>query len=281
MRNPVDRLTEGLPHGLRVAIDWIVTLGGAIGVVLLKALVVNPYRIPSSSMEPTLHCAHRRRLRGERSDRVLANRLIYHLRDPSAATSSSSRRPAAQRLCGAGGTFVKRIVGLPGEAVSERNGRLFIDGKLLTRVGDQLLGRIGVAGIGHVQAEQPGEHLGRRVVGRQVRLDDTVPQVAGELAAGHGAQLARSIATAMALRCSRFGTFAVLMAMYRTYGSSSLVRRSANRSSLKILARLLGSTGSPWVSACLSSPASWINRWSMTVVSSPNFTTIRSGCAGR
>ena len=58
MRNPIDRLTEGLPHGWRVTIDWLVTIVGAIAIVLaIKAWVVNPYRIPSSSMEPTLHCA--------------------------------------------------------------------------------------------------------------------------------------------------------------------------------------------------------------------------------
>ncbi len=34
------------------------TIVGAIAIVLaIKAWVVNPYRIPSSSMEPTLHCA--------------------------------------------------------------------------------------------------------------------------------------------------------------------------------------------------------------------------------
>ena len=65
-RNPVDRLTRGLPDPLRVTIDWIVTIVGAVAIVLLvKAFVVNPYRIPSSSMEPTLHCAQpAARLRG-------------------------------------------------------------------------------------------------------------------------------------------------------------------------------------------------------------------------
>ena len=58
MRNPIDRLTEGLPHGWRVTIDWLVTIVGAILIVLaIKEWVINPYRIPSSSMEPTLHCA--------------------------------------------------------------------------------------------------------------------------------------------------------------------------------------------------------------------------------
>ena len=46
-RNPVDRLTRGLPHGWRVTIDWVVTIAGAIAIVLaIKAWVVNPYRIP-------------------------------------------------------------------------------------------------------------------------------------------------------------------------------------------------------------------------------------------
>src|SRR5205814_4302932 len=58
MRNPVDRLTHNLPRGWRIAIDWVVTIVGAVAIVFaIKAWVINPYRIPSSSMEPTLHCA--------------------------------------------------------------------------------------------------------------------------------------------------------------------------------------------------------------------------------
>ena len=83
-RNPVDRLTRGLPHGWRVTIDWVVTIVGAIAIVLaIKAWVVNPYRIPSSSMEPTLHCARPANgCEARFSDRVLANRFIYRFRDP-------------------------------------------------------------------------------------------------------------------------------------------------------------------------------------------------------
>ena len=51
-------LTHRLPRPWRVAIDWVVTIVGAVAIVLaIKQWVVNPYRIPSSSMEPTLHCA--------------------------------------------------------------------------------------------------------------------------------------------------------------------------------------------------------------------------------
>jgi signal peptidase I len=134
MRNPVDRLTTGLPHPVRVAIDWVVTLAGAIAVVLLlKAFVVNPYRIPSSSMEPTLHCARPGDdCEAARSDRVLANRLVYHLREPRRGDVVVFQTPErAWQDCGAGGTFVKRLIGLPGETVTERNGVIFIDGRRL------------------------------------------------------------------------------------------------------------------------------------------------------
>ena len=122
-RNPVDRLTQGLPHGMRITVDWIVTIAGAIAIVLaIKAWVVNPYRIPSSSMEPTLHCARPEHgCEARFSDRVLANRFIYRFRTRSGATSSSSRRrPRRAMRCGAGGTFVKRLIGLPGERLELR-----------------------------------------------------------------------------------------------------------------------------------------------------------------
>ena len=137
-RNPVDRLTRGLPNGLRVTVDWIVTIVGAIGIVLLvKAFVINPYRIPSSSMETSLHCAAPATgCEARFSDRVLANRFLYHLRDPRRGEIIVFKTPpAAQVKCGAGGTFVKRLVGLPGETVEIRlqrgDGYVFINGKRL------------------------------------------------------------------------------------------------------------------------------------------------------
>ena len=54
MRGPLERL--GLPRRVRVALDWILTIAGAVAIVIaVKLWVVNPYRIPTSSMEPTLH----------------------------------------------------------------------------------------------------------------------------------------------------------------------------------------------------------------------------------
>ena len=132
MRGPLERL--GLSHGTRVALDWILTIAGAVAIVFaMKLWVVNPYRIPSSSMEPTLHCA---RPGGgclaHFSDRVLANRFIYRFRDPRRGEIIVFKTPPATERSGCGGgTFVKRLIGLPGDRWEERNGYVYINGKRL------------------------------------------------------------------------------------------------------------------------------------------------------
>jgi len=134
LRNPIDRLTEGLPHGWRVTIDWLVTIAGAIAIVLaIKAWVVNPYRIPSSSMEPTLHCARPDSgCEASYSDRVLACRFCYHFWSPKRGDIIVFKTPPkAKQQCGAGGTFVKRLIGLPGDVWEERQGYVYIDGRKL------------------------------------------------------------------------------------------------------------------------------------------------------
>ena len=135
MKDPLGRLFPNLPRDVRVVLDWILTIGGAVLIVLaLKAWVVNPYRIPSSSMEPTLHCARPAQgCEAHWSDRVLANRLIYRFRDPKRGEIIVFKTPPEAKLrCGAGGVFVKRLIGLPGEHVSERNGFVYINGQRLS-----------------------------------------------------------------------------------------------------------------------------------------------------
>jgi signal peptidase I len=136
VRGPIDRITEGLPSPWPTAIDWLVTIVVAVGAVLaIKAWVVNPYRIPSSSMEPTLHCAAPGAgCQARFSDRVLANRFIYHFRSPHRQEIVVFKTPPAAERCenGAGGeTFVKRIIGLPGETIRERRGTILVNGKPL------------------------------------------------------------------------------------------------------------------------------------------------------
>ena len=131
MKDPLGRLLPGLPRSVRVVLDWVLTIAGAVVIVFaLKMWVVNPYRIPSSSMEPTLHCAKPAPgCEASFSDRVLANRFIYHFRDPKRGEIIVFNTPPLARIrCGAGGTFVKRLIGLPGEVVSERDGIVYING---------------------------------------------------------------------------------------------------------------------------------------------------------
>jgi len=87
--------------------------------------------VPSSSMEPTLRCA---RPAAGCSARV-ADLVVIALVRPSRLTRGDIVLFETPRLallrCGAGGRFLKRIIGLPGETVSERGGYLFVDGKRL------------------------------------------------------------------------------------------------------------------------------------------------------
>jgi signal peptidase I len=134
LRGPIDRLFPNLSHGRRVALDWILTIAAAVLIVLaVKAWVVNPYRIPSPSMEPALHCAKPEPYcEGSSSDRVLANRFIYHFRGPKRGEIVVfDAPPAAARAC-IGGVYVKRVIGLPGDVWSERDGLTFINGRRLS-----------------------------------------------------------------------------------------------------------------------------------------------------
>jgi signal peptidase I len=136
VRNPLGRLTASLPAPLRVGVDWAVTIAVAILFILVfEAEVAKPYRIPSASMEPTLRCSRPAAgCTAHFSDRVIALRLAYRLRAPHRGEVVVFKAPdAAANACGEsdGSVFVKRIVGLPGELVSERDGYVAINGHRL------------------------------------------------------------------------------------------------------------------------------------------------------
>jgi signal peptidase I len=132
VRDPLGRMFPNLPREIRVVLDWVFTIAGAILIVLaLKAWVVNPYRIPSSSMEPTLHCARPSAgCEAHFSDRVLANRFVYRFRDPKRGEIIVFKTPGTKPVCGTtkvGEVFVKRLIGLPGEHLAERDGYIYVN----------------------------------------------------------------------------------------------------------------------------------------------------------
>lgn len=120
---------------LRLVVDWTATILGAVVIVIaIKQWVVNPYRIPSSSMEPTLHCA-RPGLGCEArfSDRVLACRICFAFGGPSRGQIVVfTAPPRAKTQCGSAGTYVKRLIGLPGDTIHEdSSGYIWINGRRL------------------------------------------------------------------------------------------------------------------------------------------------------
>jgi signal peptidase I len=119
---------------LRKVLDWVLTIAAAVVVVLIfEAEVAKPYRVPSPSMEPTLHCAKPTPYCEARfDDRVIANRLAYRFTSPKRGQIVVFNAPAkAQEECGEGGVYVKRLIGMPGDSIVEREGKLTINGKPL------------------------------------------------------------------------------------------------------------------------------------------------------
>jgi signal peptidase I len=125
-------LIRRLPDPWRKVADWVLTLALAVGFVLaFEAEVAKPFRIPSSSMEGTLLCARPGPgCTGSMSDRVLVNRLAYDFGSPKRGQIVVFNAPPGANSCqpgDAGTTFVKRLIGLPGEAVREdRQGFIWI-----------------------------------------------------------------------------------------------------------------------------------------------------------
>jgi signal peptidase I len=111
-------------------------------------------------MEPTLHCARPAPgCEARFSDRVLANRFIYHFRDPKRGEIIVFTTPGNQPVCNdgkVGETFVKRLIGLPGDTVSEKDGYVYINGRPLVEPYVQPQRRDHITNTWHVP---PGEYF--------------------------------------------------------------------------------------------------------------------------
>jgi signal peptidase I len=122
-----------LPAPLRAAAEILLTLVIAAGIAYLaQAYVVKPYRVPTGSMIPTL----------EPGDRVIADRLSLDFGDPSRGeivvfhppvcsgsnnASGACTTPNLSLRAGASPvTFIKRVIGLPGETVWGKRGHVWV-----------------------------------------------------------------------------------------------------------------------------------------------------------
>ena len=118
-------------------IEWFRSAFIALILALtIRWAIAEPYRIPSGSMEPTLH--------GDpafgKGDRVFVNKYVYGIRYPfmnkriwyghdpqrwDLVVFKTVEDDAIHK------TLVKRIVGMPGEQLKIRNGSLYANGELL------------------------------------------------------------------------------------------------------------------------------------------------------
>ncbi len=87
------------------AVDYGVTLS-------LRDVIVRPYRIPSASMSPTI----------ETGDQVLNNKLYYCRANPSRGDVIIFKYPLDEKL-----SYIKRIIGMPGDTLEIRDKKVFID----------------------------------------------------------------------------------------------------------------------------------------------------------
>jgi signal peptidase I len=102
--------------------EWATVIAGAIGIALIvRAFLLASFFIPSPSMTPTLH----------NGDRVLVNKLAYRLHDVRRGDVVVFERPPELKDAPEVKDLIKRVIGLPGETVEFRDGRILIDGHLL------------------------------------------------------------------------------------------------------------------------------------------------------
>lgn len=119
----------------RALFEIVFTVAFALGLALaIQAWAVKPYKIPTSSMEPTL----------AEGQRVLVDRLLFSphvgqivvFHPPTGADSEQCGRPhPASTACEwpeateSPETFIKRVVAGPGDVIAIRNGHVIRNGR--------------------------------------------------------------------------------------------------------------------------------------------------------
>jgi signal peptidase I len=108
------------PSGLRNALEWVVIAVGALLVAfVIKTFLLQAFYIPSLSMAPTLKV----------NDRVLVNKLSYDLHEVNRGDLIVFESPPNEGS--ETKDLIKRVIGLPGETVESRDGRMVVNGRVL------------------------------------------------------------------------------------------------------------------------------------------------------
>lgn len=129
---PAKRHTRKKPSALRSLVEWVVVIVGSLAVALLiQSFLLQPFKIPSGSMIPTLHV----------HDRIVVNKLSYKVHDVHRGDVVVFTRPRCDGPTSPTWAncvplenledLVKRVVGLPGNKLYIANDKVYVDGEPL------------------------------------------------------------------------------------------------------------------------------------------------------
>lgn len=146
---PIDPVVKKPNRAQRAVIEWgIILLVVVLSTVVLRTFVVQSFYIPSGSMLPTLQIG----------DRIIVDKLSYRFHDPQRGDIVVFARPPLEDQLYT--DLVKRVVGLPGETISSKNGAVYINGKQLREPwlppGPQSYTGALTGGDAHQQFDLPG-----------------------------------------------------------------------------------------------------------------------------
>ncbi|MCL2417989.1 MAG: signal peptidase I [Conexibacteraceae bacterium] len=121
-------------------VELVLTVAVAVGLALLiQAVLVKPYRIPTGSMIPTLAIGQRILVNRLDTSPGLGDIVVFHPPagadvTPNAICENHAQGPGQPQPCDEGTpaeskqTFVKRVVGLPGDHLRITNGHVWRNG---------------------------------------------------------------------------------------------------------------------------------------------------------
>lgn len=95
--------------------EWVESIAIALILALIiRAFVVQAFKIPTGSMEPTLIIG----------DKLFVNKFIFRFKQPQRGDVVVFKSPEDKKK-----DFIKRLIAKPGETVQIIDGKIFINGK--------------------------------------------------------------------------------------------------------------------------------------------------------